>query len=53
MSWNLLFGWRLNLSEYEAGTFRCVDCGKEFLTKMEADNHYRKTHAEEETAALE
>lgn len=41
------------MSEYEAGTFRCVDCGKEFLTKLEADNHYRNVHGEEETRALE
>lgn len=41
------------MSEYEAGTFRCVDCGKEFLTKMEADKHFKTVHAEEETKALE
>jgi len=41
------------LSEYESGTFRCVDCGREFLTKLEADTHYRKIHAEEETRILE
>lgn len=41
------------MSEYEAGTFRCVACGKEFLTKIEADKHYQTTHAEEETKALE
>jgi hypothetical protein len=36
------------MSEYEAGTFRCKDCAKEFLTKEEADNHYREEHGEEE-----
>jgi DNA-directed RNA polymerase subunit RPC12/RpoP len=41
------------MSEYEGGTFRCVDCGKEFLTKDAADRHYRNTHGEEETRALE
>ena len=41
------------MSEYEAGTFRCKDCGKEFLTKNEADIHYQKTHSDEITSAME
>jgi DNA-directed RNA polymerase subunit RPC12/RpoP len=32
------------LSEYEAGTFRCMDCGKEFLTKDAADKHHEEHH---------
>ncbi len=32
------------MSEYESGTFRCMDCAKEFLTKDEADRHYNSEH---------
>ena len=39
--------------EYESGTFRCTHCAKEFLTKDEAIKHYKQTHLEEETSALE
>jgi hypothetical protein len=35
-----------HMSEYESGTFRCRDCAKEFLTKEEADRHYREQHSE-------
>lgn len=31
-------------SEYESGTFRCPICAKEFLTKPDADNHYKADH---------
>ena len=41
------------MSEYESGTFRCTDCGKEFLTKREAEKHYKKTHSDEITHTME
>jgi hypothetical protein len=41
------------MSEYESGTFRCTDCGKEFLTKQEAEKHYKKTHSDEITHTME
>ena len=31
-------------SEYESGTFRCSICAKEFLTKHDADEHYKIQH---------
>jgi hypothetical protein len=34
------------MSEYESGTFRCRDCAKEFLTKDEADRHYKEHHSD-------
>jgi hypothetical protein len=34
----------IKMSEYESGTFRCMDCAKEFLTKDEADRHYNSEH---------
>jgi DNA-directed RNA polymerase subunit RPC12/RpoP len=34
------------MSEYESGTFRCMDCAKEFLTKDEADRHYIEYHSD-------
>jgi hypothetical protein len=36
------------MSEYESGTFRCMDCAKEFLTKEEADKHHAEHHSEVE-----
>ncbi len=36
----------LHMSEYESGTFRCMDCAKEFLTKDEADRHYIEYHSD-------
>jgi hypothetical protein len=36
------------MSEYESGTFRCMDCAKEFLTKEEADRHHAEHHSEVE-----
>jgi hypothetical protein len=39
--------------EYESGTFRCIQCAREFLTKDEAEKHYKLTHSEEETHAVE
>ena len=41
------------MSEYESGTFRCTYCGREFLTKEDAEKHYRKTHSDEITEAME
>ena len=35
------------MSDYEAGTFRCMVCAKEFLTKREADKHYEQVHSHE------
>jgi hypothetical protein len=35
------------MSDYEAGTFRCMVCAKEFLTKGEADEHYDQVHSDE------
>ena len=35
----------IQMSEYESGTFRCMDCAKEFLTKDEADRHYIEYHS--------
>jgi hypothetical protein len=32
------------MSEYESGTFRCLDCAREFLTKEEAEKHHREYH---------
>jgi len=34
------------MSEYESGTFRCMYCAKEFLTKDEADRHYVEHHSD-------
>lgn len=31
-------------SEYESGTFRCSICAREFLTKNDADEHYKSRH---------
>jgi hypothetical protein len=39
--------------EYESGAFRCTCCANEFLTKDEAKKHYKLTHLEEETHAVE
>lgn len=39
----------IKLSEYEGGTFRCLVCGKEFLTRGEGDRHYREVHDNERT----
>jgi len=39
--------------EYESRTFRCTRCAKEFLTKDEAEKHYKLTHLEEESLAVE
>jgi hypothetical protein len=39
--------------EYESGTFRCTRCAKEFLTKDEAEKHYKLTQLEEETHTAE
>jgi hypothetical protein len=39
--------------EYESGTFRCTYCAKEFLTKDEAERHYRQMHLDEKTHAIE
>jgi hypothetical protein len=36
----------IQMSEYESGTFRCMDCAKEFLTKDEADRHYIEYHSD-------
>jgi len=41
------------MTEYEAGTFRCKDCGKEFLTRRDADKHYDEFHSNEVTRAIE
>jgi hypothetical protein len=41
------------MSEYESGTFRCTYCGREFLTKMDAEKHYQKTHSDEITQAMD
>jgi hypothetical protein len=41
------------MTEYEAGTFRCKDCGKEFLTRRDAEKHYHENHANEVTRAIE
>jgi hypothetical protein len=41
------------MTEYEAGTFRCKDCGKEFLTRRDADKHYKENHSNEVTRAME
>jgi ribosomal protein L31 len=53
----LIFGREKNLgvhmSEYEGGTFRCKNCGKEFLTKSDADKHYEMNHSDEVTKAME
>jgi hypothetical protein len=53
----LIFGRKKNLgvhmSEYEGGTFRCKYCGKEFLTKSDADKHYEMNHSDEVTKAME
>ncbi|MGA7897963.1 MAG: hypothetical protein WA395_09265 [Nitrososphaeraceae archaeon] len=41
------------MTEYESGTFRCKDCGKEFLTRRDAEKHYDKNHINEVTRAIE
>jgi hypothetical protein len=38
------------MSDYEAGTFRCKICAKEFLTKYDADTHYQRVHSDEVTS---
>lgn len=40
-------------AEYEAGTFRCATCAREFMTKAEADDHYLRQHKEESVHANE
>jgi hypothetical protein len=40
-------------SEYELGTFRCITCAKEFLTKEDADEHHYETHKQESIHANE
>jgi hypothetical protein len=41
------------MSDYDAGTFRCRYCAKEFLTKEDAERHYQNTHSDETTHAME
>jgi hypothetical protein len=41
------------MSEYEAGTFRCTVCAKEFLSKDEADRHFLEVHSNEKTKVME
>jgi hypothetical protein len=38
------------MSDYEAGTFRCKICAKEFLTKDNADTHYQRVQSDEVTS---
>jgi hypothetical protein len=37
--------------DYDSGTFRCVTCAKEFLTKTEVDKHNAEEHTKETTHA--
>ena len=39
--------------DYEGGTLRCKICAMEFVTKKEAEEHYKKSHADKETAVGE
>jgi hypothetical protein len=39
------------MSKYEAGTFRCTVCAKEFLSKNEADRH-SEVHSNEKTNVM-
>jgi hypothetical protein len=41
------------MSEYDGGTFRCIVCAKEFLSKDEADRHFSDSHADEKTNVME
>jgi hypothetical protein len=41
------------MSEYDEGTFRCTICAKEFLSKDEADRHFKDTHSGEKTNVME
>ena len=36
-----------DMSDYEGGTFRCIVCAREYLTKREVDSHYNLTHLDE------
>ncbi len=39
--------------DYEGGTLRCRICAMEFFTKKEAEEHYKNSHADKETAVGE
>jgi hypothetical protein len=41
------------MSKYEAGTFRCTVCSKEFLSKNEADRYFSEVHSNEKTNVME
>lgn len=43
----------LTMSEYDEGTFRCTICAKEFLSKDEADRHFKDAHSGEKTNVME
>ena len=36
------------MSEYVDGTVRCSICGKEFLTRDDADRHYQDVHSNQD-----
>lgn len=38
-------------ADYDSGTFRCVTCAKEFMTKTDVDRHNIEEHKEETTHA--
>jgi hypothetical protein len=49
-----MFSKVIQMAEYDYdGTFRCTYCAKEFLTKDDAEKHYKETHAEEKTHVIE
>lgn len=57
---NLFFGNRLNIIyyistnymtyDYDAGTLRCHICAREFISRTEAEEHYKDVHSKEITS---
>jgi hypothetical protein len=57
---NLFFGNRLNniytislvimTYDYDAGTLRCHICAREFISRAEAEEHYKDVHSKEITS---
>jgi hypothetical protein len=36
--------------DYEAGTLRCRICAMEFISRVEAEEHYKEVHSKEITS---
>jgi hypothetical protein len=36
--------------DYDAGTLRCQICAKEFISRSEAEEHYKEVHSKEITS---